>query len=363
MTLLVDTKISQHAFIKAIDYSPKSPVPWTNLGLLYLLHSDLDLANQAFSTAQSLDPDYAPAWVGQAYVANLWGSNESAELFEHAYEISGGGHSLEADYGFAYQTFTRYKNSSPVHKALLMSPTFALQKLSEQRPDDAASLNLLGLLFERLNRPDRAVDVFTDVIVAIQKSLQKERSTSRSGTLSEDLQEPQSKQTVLLRRLAYAQGNLGRVLCATCNFSSSIIAYTEALKLIEQQENGLSASMVSFKIYTMLGAGLAYYFNDELENSLQMFEAALNAADDPEQESNVAEVKKDVVVLVSQVLWALGGVDHKNLAKDELFRCISQNPQHLPAIFGLCAIGILQDDDTLATAALREMAKLPIKVV
>ncbi|CAG8737735.1 18923_t:CDS:2, partial [Racocetra persica] len=244
MTLLADTKISQHAFIKAIDYSAKSPVPWTNLGLLYLLHSDLDLANQAFSTAQSLDPDYAPAWVGQAYVANLWGSNESAELFEHAYEISGGGHSLEADYGFAYQAFTRYKNSPSVHKTLLMSPTFALQKLSEQKPDDAASLNLLGLLFERLNRPDRAVDAFNDVIVAIKKSFKKEQqSASHSGALSEDSQESRSRQIMLLRKLAYAHGNLGRVLCATRSFSSSIIAYTEALKLIEQQENGSSTSM------------------------------------------------------------------------------------------------------------------------
>lgn len=62
------------------------------MGLLYLLHSDLELSNQAFSKAQSLDPDYVPAWVGQAYVANLWGSNEAVGLFEHSYEISGGGY-------------------------------------------------------------------------------------------------------------------------------------------------------------------------------------------------------------------------------------------------------------------------------
>ena len=57
------------------------------MGLLYLLHSDLELANQTFSKAQSLDPDYVPAWVGQAFVANLWGSDETVELFEHSYNI------------------------------------------------------------------------------------------------------------------------------------------------------------------------------------------------------------------------------------------------------------------------------------
>jgi len=52
----------------------------------------LELANQAFLKARSLDPDWVQAWVGQAYVANLWGNEEAAELFEHAFDISGGGY-------------------------------------------------------------------------------------------------------------------------------------------------------------------------------------------------------------------------------------------------------------------------------
>ena len=64
---------------------------WANLGTLYLLQSDIDLAVEAFTRAQSVDPDYAYAWVGQGIVAMLEEEYASAqELFEHAFEISDG---------------------------------------------------------------------------------------------------------------------------------------------------------------------------------------------------------------------------------------------------------------------------------
>ncbi|RIA96123.1 hypothetical protein C1645_815807 [Glomus cerebriforme] len=350
MTFIVDAKISQHAFIKAMDYSSKNPVLWTNLGLLYLLHSDLELSNQAFSKAQSLDPDYVPAWVGQAYVANLWGSNEAVELFEHSYEISGGGYILEADYGFASQAFIRYKKSSKLRQTSLLSPTFALLKLTEQKPDDAASLNLLGLFYEWLNQPDKAANAFKGAILVLEKLIHRDRQIDQVSDNSSS------------RKLAYVQGNLGRVLCAINDFSGSISAYNTALSLIDQDN---SDAITIFKIYTILGVGMAYYFDDKLEDSLHMFEIALSETDRAEQTNignDINEVRKDAIVLLSQVLWALGGEEQRNLAKEELFRCIVKNPNYLPAIFGLCAMGLLQNDDTLSTAALKEM-KLPIKVI
>ncbi len=50
---------------------------------------DYELANEAFSKAQSVDPEYALAWAGQGLCAGLLSTPEQAlELFEHAYEIS-----------------------------------------------------------------------------------------------------------------------------------------------------------------------------------------------------------------------------------------------------------------------------------
>jgi superkiller protein 3 len=62
---------------------------WTNLGTLYALQGDYQLANEAFSKAQSTDPEYALAWVGQGLIASLIGEvHEAQELFQHAFEIS-----------------------------------------------------------------------------------------------------------------------------------------------------------------------------------------------------------------------------------------------------------------------------------
>lgn len=58
---------------------------WTNLGFLYLYHSDPELATEAFRKAQVLDPDFAAAWIGQGLVAVLNDHQHDAlALFEHA---------------------------------------------------------------------------------------------------------------------------------------------------------------------------------------------------------------------------------------------------------------------------------------
>lgn len=82
-------KIAQYAFIKAMEFNNRSAIPWTNYGFLCLSLKDYELANQAFEMAHSLDPEWISAWVGQAYVASLWGT-DAAAIFEHAFESSNG---------------------------------------------------------------------------------------------------------------------------------------------------------------------------------------------------------------------------------------------------------------------------------
>jgi hypothetical protein len=38
---------------------------------------------------------------------------------------------------------------------------------------------------------------------------------------------------------------------------------------------------------------------------------------------------------------------------------IGENSNHLPSMFGLCAMGLIQDNDTLTEAAIQEMLKIP----
>ena len=170
-------------------------------------------------------------------------------------------------------------------------------------------MNLLGLFYEWLNQPDKAADAFKSAILALEKLIQRDQQES-------PVDEDQASSS-LIRKLAYVQGNLGRVLCAIHDFSGSISAYNTALSLIEQDNSNITTVC---KIYSILGAGMAYYFNNQLEDSLQMFEKALAETEQTNIGTDINEVQKDVVVLLSQVLWALGGEEQRNLAKEELFK-------------------------------------------
>ncbi|KAG0243382.1 Superkiller protein 3 [Actinomortierella wolfii] len=350
-TLSLNAKISQHAFIKAIEYDPKSAVPWSNLGFLYLISSELDLAHQAFANAQTLDPTLAQGWAGQACLASLWDSGESGGLFAHAFESSTAS-IIEADYGYALQAFKdvvqpeghrkshgsskRTLPSSSSSSTVLVTPTFALTKYLEQRPNDVAALNLMGLIRERLGQHEAAVDCFSRAIASLRQ--QQEHATNENESA---------------RRMMMLQHNLGRSLLSTGHFEESIVAYEESMALATALHGaGQTPSVISTCKH--LGAGLAYYYAGQLERSLELFETALS---ETEQVAGLESSRDDVVVLLSQVLWALGGEEQRQVAKDELFRCIAQSPRHLPAIFGLGAMGLMQDDETLATAAVQELLK------
>ena len=94
-------KIAQHTFIKALEIDNmvsktvcssefcshflKDVVTRTDLGLLYLYHEDLQLANEALYCTRTLDPDYPVAWVGQELAATANGCDKDARaMFEHA---------------------------------------------------------------------------------------------------------------------------------------------------------------------------------------------------------------------------------------------------------------------------------------
>ncbi|KAI7831610.1 hypothetical protein BC939DRAFT_144395 [Gamsiella multidivaricata] len=347
-TLSTNAKISQHAFIKAIEYDPKNAAPWSNLGFLYLLNFDLDLALKAFTTAQTLDPSFAQAWTGQACVASLWGSHESTALFAHACESSTAS-VLEADYGYAINTFTsmvdNFHMASPgAHAAnakrgpssnattFLVTPAFALSKYLEQRPRDAAGWNLLGLMRERFLQHEGAAECFLTAIRILNEEEGHEIIDDGSR-----------------RRRMMLHHNLARALLCMQDYTGAVEAYEISLEL-----EGQEVTPNEVRTCKHLGAGLALYYAGDLERSLGMFEIALA---ETEQVEGMEKSRDDVVVLLSQVLWALGGEEQRAVAKEELFRCIAQSPTHLPAIFGLGAMGLVQDDETLATAALKEILK------
>ncbi|KAI9360280.1 hypothetical protein BD770DRAFT_385224 [Pilaira anomala] len=317
-------KIAQYAFIKAMEYNNRSAIPWTNYGFLCLSLKDYELANQAFETAHSLDPEWISAWVGQAYVASLWGT-DAAVIFEHAFESSNGS-ATDASYGYADTIFNGLATND-TNTSAVITPVFALEKLTEQKLNDALALNLLGLLLERLGQYGRASESFASAILAVEAQMEENKITQEEGNM----------------RLSKIHSNLGRTLCAAGDFDGAIQSYD-------------ATDPNAQTVYSQLNAGIAYYFQDKLSESLSLFEMALDAT------QNDISLRQDVIVLLSKVLWALGGEEQRSVAKDQLFSSITDNPDYLPAIFSLCVMGMLQDDETLTAAALQELAKVSVHI-
>lgn len=187
---------------------------------------------------------------------------------------------MDASYGYAETAFQRL--STNVNTNELVTPVFALQKLTEQRMHDALSLNLLGLLLERLGQHHRAAQSFASAILAVEAQIEEEKITAEEG------------QT----RLSKIHANLSRCLVATGDFQAGIASYEN-----HQQQS----------VYAQLNAGIAHYFLDQLPESLSLFESALNATQED------ITLRQDVVVLLAKVLWALEGEEQRSVAKEQLF--------------------------------------------
>jgi tetratricopeptide (TPR) repeat protein len=171
-----------------------------------------------------------------------------------------------------------------------VSPAFALQKLTEQNPDNPAALNLYGLILERLQQFGQAAEAYAGAILALEECMDR----------NEDQIE------ICQKRSSMVHANLARALCANGDFEGAISSYTIAIESLQD---------TNAKLYCELGAGVSYYFNDQLDEALAMFEQALT---DAETENN--ELCQNVSVLLSQVLWALGGEEQRDLAQQELFK-------------------------------------------
>ena len=76
--------LAQHSFIKSLQLEPNNVVTWCNLGFFYITFKEAMRAHACFSKAQSLEPRYSFAWIGQALVAEEIEPKEAMDLYRHA---------------------------------------------------------------------------------------------------------------------------------------------------------------------------------------------------------------------------------------------------------------------------------------
>ncbi|KAL9096396.1 MAG: hypothetical protein Q9165_001393 [Trypethelium subeluteriae] len=331
VTSLLNPKVAQHSFVRSLHLNERSARTWTNLGTLYLLQNDLELAHTAFARAQSTDPDYAHAWLGEGLLALLWGeSKEGLSHFTHAFEISDSA-SLIAKRQYATSAFDNTVSAPLEYNniASLIQPLFALQQLEVQSPVNLPYKHLAALYLERVGHYTAAIDALSSVCSIAEMEY-------------EDSESPKA-----VARYSQAKADLARNQLATRDFRSAAENAETALDLSSEAEHSAVApeGLRKLRLSAHLTAGLANHYNGDADQAIQMFRSAL-------EESHSAA---DVVCALAEVLWAKGGENEKNVAREQLFDCVEKNPENVGSRVLLGAIAAFDEDEDVMEAAKEDL--------
>nr|XP_009682805.1 PREDICTED: tetratricopeptide repeat protein 37 isoform X2 [Struthio camelus australis] len=305
--------LAQHSFIKSVQAEQINVVAWTNLGVLYLVTGNIEQAHEAFKIAQSLEPSYLMCWIGQALIAEKVGSYDTMDLFRHTTELN---MHTEGAKGYAHWVCSTLQDKSNRNTELYLynivqmnaipAAQVVLSKYTERNPDDASAFTMLGYLNEYLHLKRQATDAYQRAASLLKNSEDTEKYN-------------------------IAMQNYGRSLCAIGQCDKAIEVYT-------------SIPLTEFD--GIVGIALAYFKKGLLQESIKAYEKALS----------VAESEQDK----AHILTALAIIEYKqnkvDAAKTLLFKCSLKEP-NTESLKALCTLGLVKQDATLATAALKELLK------
>ncbi|KKA20304.1 Translation repressor/antiviral protein Ski3 [Rasamsonia emersonii CBS 393.64] len=320
VTSTLSPKVAQHAFVRSLHLNDRSAQNWTNIGAFYLIHNDLQLSNQAFTRAQSADPDYAHAWLGQGFLALLFGDPvEARALFTHAYDISSSSAALpKRQYTLSLFDHLLHDPSMSNEISQLIQPFFALHQLHCQEPSDLAFEHLSALLAERIGEFADAESSLRNVCAGVEAEYDVTESSSA------------------LARFAQANADIARAHLANYEYEAAAEKAETALTLSGEEDAAKfdPETIRKLRLSAHLTAGLAYYYLKSMDQAIDMFRDALQEADNA----------PEVVCLLAQVLWAKGGEEERNVTREQLLDCIEKHPDHVGAVTLLGAIALLDAD-------------------
>ena len=325
-TLQSHPALCQHALVRSLYLNDKSARVWTNLGAFYILHNDYQLANEAFTRAQSADPEYALAWLGQGMLAMLAGdSGEANGLFTHAFELAGSS-SVLLKQQYARSRFDSVVTSTDpnCNVADMIEPLFALRQVALQSPQDLDSKHLMALFAERLGEFEETEAKLQQLCTAMEEEYE---DTESNEALSRYLQ---------------SKSDLGRAQLGRSDYQQAIESANLVLDLAPQDDSsGMEADLVRrWRLSAHLTAAVAHHFLGEIDPAISLFQLALDESDsDP-----------DIVCMLANMMLTKNNEETTPI-HDQIADAIDRYPEHVRAVTMLVVIALQKNDPDELEAA------------
>ncbi|KAG6018127.1 hypothetical protein E4U54_002737 [Claviceps lovelessii] len=333
ITAEINPHVSQHAFVRSLHLNERSPVGWTNLGVVALLSGDLTFAKEAFTRSQSADPEYAHAWLGQGFIALLLGNiKEARVLFTHAMEISEAS-SVPTRKHYSSAVFDHIL-TAPANNSVasLLQPLFGLNQVQTMRPRDLAFGHLAAMFEERMRNSSSATKMLERLCSAVENDYEKTASPEN------------------LAQLTLARADLARTHLATGNYEQAV---KEGETVLDFSSDATQSELTGeqrkrVRLAAHLTLGLGKYFLGQYQEAETYFESVL------EESGNRA----DTTCLLAQVLWAQGSEDSRDRAREALFGVIESQPDHVQSVLLLGVVALLDQDEGSLEAVVEELQSL-----
>ncbi|PHH59364.1 hypothetical protein CDD81_3345 [Ophiocordyceps australis] len=329
----MNPSVSQHALVRSLHLNERSPVAWTNLGTVALLSGDTKLAKEAYTKAQSADPEYAHGWVGQAFIALLGGNHAEARgLLTHAMSIADAS-SLPTRRHYSACIFDHIAVAPPdTTVTWLVQPLLALNQVHSLRPHDFVSGHLAALLDERIGDRRRMVQRLEELCNRVQGDYE---STSSAQSLA---------------RLTVAKTDLARAYLAVGSYQQAVECGLAALELSSHEGQGPLGQerQTRARLSANLTVGLGYFDVGEHDEAETCFRAALD-----ESHGNA-----DATCLVAQALWAQGTDESREKARECLFEVMEKQPEHVDSILLLGIMALVDQDEGSLEAVVEDLELL-----
>lgn len=337
VTTHMNPKVAQHSFVRSLHLNDNSAPVWTNLGTLYLLHNDYELANEAFTRAQSADPDYPHPWLALGLLSLLSGETaEARAYFVHAFEIGSSAYGfLQRQYSTSIFDHIISQPAKTYDIQQVIQPLFALHKLHVLAPEDLPYEHLLSLFSERIGDFDKSSAELNSVCASIEAQYE----------LTESLTD--------LYRFAQANADAARARLASLDYTAAVESAESALEISSEEgaEGVDPAGWRKLRLSAHMTAGLAYYFLKDMDKAIEMFKDAL-------EESDRAP---EVVCLLAQVLWAKGGEEERDVAREQLLNCVQECPGNVPTLLLMAVIALLDNDSDAMDAIEADLQEVRIR--